>query len=66
MFPAIVPKPTSVSLRWSEEKSFGHCAFYKHYVPMGPGKTVGIILLQKRKLMVCFADSAEDFYSESL
>jgi hypothetical protein len=30
-----VVRPNCISLRWSEEKSFGRLAFYKHLAPNG-------------------------------
>jgi hypothetical protein len=35
MFPVMVVRPTCVSLRWREEKSFGRLAFYEYLAPNG-------------------------------
>jgi hypothetical protein len=43
MFPTLAGRPTYVSLRWSEEKSFGGRAFYKHLAPNG-AKSNNILL----------------------
>ena len=49
MFPAMVGKSGFVSLRWSEEESFGVRAFYKHYVPTGRGNLGWKNLAKKEK-----------------
>ena len=36
-----------VSLLWSDEESFVSRAFYKHYVPTGPGKTIEKLYLER-------------------
>jgi hypothetical protein len=50
MFPAMVRR--FVSLRWSEEDSFGARAFYKHPVPTGRGTWVRALFVSLRVMRV--------------